>query len=222
MYSLAPPLANRLVLIGLLGALLPIAAQAAPTPAPSQETVSVDVLQAEKLSGSGDNKAALALLDRYLTQHPGDARALVDRGDVYEDLGNERSAIADYTAAIAVNPEYAYAYASRCESRWEIDQNRDALADCDKAVELESEDGLRAPATRAGGTRSRPTRRRPARRRSRRRSRAQLTLQPVRRAVTSGSRSGTTKERSRTATPPSRWTTAAPRRTSIEDARKSS
>ena len=35
-----------------------------------------------------------------------------------------RSAIADYTAALAVNPDYAYALASRCESYRELDQNQ--------------------------------------------------------------------------------------------------
>jgi tetratricopeptide (TPR) repeat protein len=99
-------------------------------------TVSMNVLRAEALYKDGKYADSLAILNKYLAEHPNDVNALVDRGDDHEGLGDQKAAIADYTSALALNPEYAYAYASRCESRREIDLNREALADCSKAIEL--------------------------------------------------------------------------------------
>ena len=72
-----------------VGVALPVGARRAP-PAPSARDGERRRAASRKAQRPGGNKAALALLDRYLTQHPGDARALVDRGDVYEALGDER------------------------------------------------------------------------------------------------------------------------------------
>ncbi len=58
------------------------------------------VTQAEQLYNDGKFKEAIAVLDAYLKEHPQDATALVDRGDDYEALDNQQTAIADYTAAI--------------------------------------------------------------------------------------------------------------------------
>lgn len=98
--------------------------------------VAPEVTRAEKLYNDGEYRQAIDLLNVYLSTHPNDATALVDRGDDYEALDNQQAAIADYTAAIAINPEYAYAYASRCESYFELDQGQRAMDDCDKAIEL--------------------------------------------------------------------------------------
>src|SRR5580692_5035178 len=122
-------------ILPLAGGPATASAQTQPVAAGGTDTVNVEVLQAEKLTGEGQNKAALDIFNRYLADHPRDARALADRGDVYESLEDQRSAIADYTAALAVNPDFAYAYASRCQSRWEVDQNELALQDCSKAIE---------------------------------------------------------------------------------------
>src|SRR5580692_6179406 len=83
-------------------------AQSAPAsaaPAGSNDTVSMDLLQAENLSKSGQDKQAVDLLNRYIQQHPNSARALVDRGDLYQDAGDQAKAIADYSAAIVANPD---------------------------------------------------------------------------------------------------------------------
>jgi tetratricopeptide (TPR) repeat protein len=100
------------------------------------DTVDATVLQAESLSDAGKNTQALAILNRYLASHPQDARALVDRGDVYQTMGQLPESIADYTAALVVNPEYAYAYASRGDSYNQIGNYTRALADADKALAL--------------------------------------------------------------------------------------
>lgn len=109
--------------------LLPVAAQA-------DTTVDPVVAKAESLVQAGKDADALNLLNGYLQKHPNDARALADRGDAYQDMSEQDKAIADYTAALAVNPDYSYAVASRCDSRYRIDQNQGALADCTRAIEL--------------------------------------------------------------------------------------
>jgi lipoprotein NlpI/Tfp pilus assembly protein PilF len=68
------------------------------------------------------------------------ARALTDRGDVYEGLGYHTPAISDYSAAIAADPSDAYAFAARCQSKEENSSTaaefKSALADCNKALDL--------------------------------------------------------------------------------------
>jgi tetratricopeptide (TPR) repeat protein len=111
-----------------------------PALAQTDTTTSVEVIQAEGLMGDGKYQDALSLLNHAIAEHPQDARALVDRGDVYEDLNQQQNAISDYTAALAINPEYAYAWASRCESRHELNIDAAALDDCDRAIELDPHD----------------------------------------------------------------------------------
>ncbi|HEY6325604.1 MAG TPA: tetratricopeptide repeat protein [Candidatus Cybelea sp.] len=114
-----------------LGALLVSTAAVA-----AADTTPPEVAQAERLYSDGKFKESLAILNAYLKDHPRDATALADRGDDYEALDDQRSAIADYTAALAINPDYAYALASRCESYREIDHSQEALKDCDAAINL--------------------------------------------------------------------------------------
>jgi tetratricopeptide (TPR) repeat protein len=68
---------------------------------------------------------------------PPTARKLVDRGDKLEEKGDHKGAIAAYDEAIADDPAYAYAYASRCESEWALDQNTVAARDCEHAIALD-------------------------------------------------------------------------------------
>src|SRR5262249_24656582 len=70
----------------------------------ADETVSLPLVQAEKLISQGQSKDAIVILDAYIARHDPDVRALVDRGDAYEGLGDQHSAIADYTAAIVLDP----------------------------------------------------------------------------------------------------------------------
>lgn len=118
--------------------LLALFAVAGTVAAARADEVSIDVLKAETLSKQGKADEALALLNRVIANNPKNARALVDRGDIYQSADKHREAIADYTAAIAINPEYAYAFASRCESRRILGQYKDALSDCDKSISLQA------------------------------------------------------------------------------------
>lgn len=65
------------------------------------------------------------------------AVAYYNRGYAYDDKGDYDRAIADYSRAIELDPNYAKAYGERCGVR--AMSNRDlklALADCDKAMAL--------------------------------------------------------------------------------------
>ena len=55
-------------------------------------------------------------------------------------IGRTPSTTSRISAAIAINPDYAYAYASRCESRRELNADDAALGDCSHAIELSPHD----------------------------------------------------------------------------------
>ncbi|MDQ6943505.1 MAG: hypothetical protein M3169_13455 [Candidatus Eremiobacteraeota bacterium] len=114
----------------------PAAAGAAPdapaaTPA-ADETSSYT--KAQTLFHDRKFKEAIALLDPYVAAHPRDARALVLRGDCKADLGDNRGALDDYNSAIKIEPEYAYAYVTRCETRLALRDKSGALADLATAL----------------------------------------------------------------------------------------
>ena len=72
-----------------------------------------------------------------VTAVPPTAHRLVELGDAREEKGEHQEAIADYNEAIADYPDYAYAYASRCQSEWALDQNQTAIRDCNRAIALD-------------------------------------------------------------------------------------
>jgi tetratricopeptide (TPR) repeat protein len=87
-------------------------------------------------------REAITALDTYITAHPRDARALVLRGDCKADLGENDAALRDYNVAIGIEPEYQYAYTTRCETRLQLDDLAGALADCNTAIRLDPTDAL--------------------------------------------------------------------------------
>ena len=120
---------------------VPDGAAAATTPAPAAGESNV-YTKALTLFHDRKFKEAIALLDPYLAAHPRDARAFVLRGDCKADLRQNEAALADYNAAIVIEPEYQYAYVTRCETRLELEDKQGALRDCDTAVRLGPTDGL--------------------------------------------------------------------------------
>ena len=58
------------------------------------------------------------------------------RGETYRERGNYSSAIACFTRALELHPEYAYAYAHRGAAWGALAQIEKARADFDRAVEL--------------------------------------------------------------------------------------
>ena len=77
--------------------------------------------------------------------HTGDAPrshesdAVLNRGVSYGALGQYRRSIADYTAAITLDPRKADAWNARCYDRAIIGELEKALADCNKALQLQAD-----------------------------------------------------------------------------------
>ena len=93
--------------------------------------------QASNMIDKRDYKGAIALLDTYLNAHPADARYLVLRGDAKDDTGVHIAALVDYDAAIRINPNYAYAYATRAGTEMELGRYDAASTDATKALALD-------------------------------------------------------------------------------------
>ena len=98
-----------------------------------------EVQRAETLIDGGKNAEAIELLNTYIAAHPRDQRALADRGDANYNLKKREDAIADYSAAITIDPTYTYAYTSRCQTYYDLDKDDLALPDCSKAIEIDAE-----------------------------------------------------------------------------------
>jgi len=90
--------------------------------------------EAERVTYHG---AELAMLKDYLNQHPRDAGAHLDLGDLYEGMNENSDAASQYRAAIASDARYAYAYASLCQAESMQDHDKAALADCTKAIKMD-------------------------------------------------------------------------------------
>lgn len=87
----------RALLLGLLAVL--------PVPAAAQQPTLYD--QAVAARQAGDHAEAVALLDRWIAEHPQDSDALVQRGYAHLALGRTERAKADFAAALAIAPDYA-------------------------------------------------------------------------------------------------------------------
>jgi tetratricopeptide (TPR) repeat protein len=104
----------KVLLYVLLLALAPCALRAqnqlppgtqAPDEATSSSQPSGDRQLAEEKLDRKDFDGARPLLEKYLTQHPGDARALFDLGYVEDAESHEDLAAAEYRKAIAADPK---------------------------------------------------------------------------------------------------------------------
>ena len=70
-------------------------------------------------------------------EEPADAPGYVERGNRYSRNGVYHRALADYTAAIDLAPDYADAYYNRGCSYYEVGDYARALADLTRAIELQ-------------------------------------------------------------------------------------
>ncbi|MGC2399147.1 MAG: tetratricopeptide repeat protein [Acidobacteriaceae bacterium] len=84
---------------------LPPGTQAPDTAASPRQQPSGDRQSAEEKIDNKDFAGARPLLDKYLIQHPGDARALFDLGYIEDADSHEDAAAADYRKAIAADPK---------------------------------------------------------------------------------------------------------------------
>lgn len=79
------------------------------------------------------SKAALEAFDRAIALDPVNADLLTSRGRVWADLGDDR-ALADFAAALKVDPKSAYAFNNRGLFYLDANQSTKALADFDAAL----------------------------------------------------------------------------------------
>jgi tetratricopeptide (TPR) repeat protein len=68
------------------------------------------------------------------------ANATYNRGNAYLSKRSYDQAIADYTRALALNPELAQGYNNRCAANLGKGLDDQAIADCSKAIDLKSSD----------------------------------------------------------------------------------
>ncbi len=68
------------------------------------------------------------------------AEEYVDSGNAKSDLKDYRGAIADYTKAIEINPNFADAYYNRGLAKADLKDYRGAIADYTKAIEIDPND----------------------------------------------------------------------------------
>lgn len=78
----------------------------------------------------------LGSYDRSVGQEPGNAQALVDRGNARADLGQFESAIADFDQAIKLKPDDARAFYRRGLAYSDLGKYPRAIEDFDKAIAL--------------------------------------------------------------------------------------
>lgn len=66
--------------------------------------------------------------------------ALINRGEAYDSKRDYNQAIGDYSAALAIRPDFGPAYVHRCLTYTEQGDNDRAIADCDAALKLDPGD----------------------------------------------------------------------------------
>lgn len=74
--------------------------------------------------------------ERKFQEEPTSAAGYVDRGNRYSRNAVYHRAIADYTMAIELNPEYADAHYNRGCSYYEVGDYQKSIADLTRAIEL--------------------------------------------------------------------------------------
>jgi tetratricopeptide (TPR) repeat protein len=117
----------------------PVRADAPAAAAPA--SAATDYAAAQSLFKARKYRETVTALDAFIPAHPRDARAYVLRGDAKAELGDDDGALADYNAAIGIDPDFEYAYVTRCETRLDVGNVEGALSDCDVALRLSPDDG---------------------------------------------------------------------------------
>ena len=64
----------------------------------------------------------------------------LNRGNTKYHLRDYQGAIADYSKAIEINPQYAYAYINRGNAKSDLGSYQGAIADYNKAIEIDPQD----------------------------------------------------------------------------------
>jgi tetratricopeptide (TPR) repeat protein len=94
--------------------------------------------RAQTRSREGDNKGALANINRAIRSDPRMAIAYFARGDINRSDGDAKGAVADFTIGIKMDPKFAPAYVGRGNARRNLDDTKGAIADFNKAIKLDA------------------------------------------------------------------------------------
>lgn len=97
---------------------------------------------ADQLLRSGDIKGALAVYNELIIAFPENPVLFSDRGVVHLHLNEQQKCLDDLTTAVTLQPDYAYRYASRAFALGHFKQFDLAIADYEKAIELDPEDAI--------------------------------------------------------------------------------
>jgi len=89
-------------------------------------------------SHEGDDKGAIADLNRAIRSDPRMAIAYFARGDIKRSGGDAKGAVADFTMGIKLDPKCAPAYVCRGNARRNLDDTKGAIADCNRAIKLDA------------------------------------------------------------------------------------
>ena len=111
------------------------------TPAQAQQSKAwPDCANGEKPAADRKISACTAVIEAGRETNHNLAVAFNNRGAVYADRKDYPRAIADYDAAIRLNPKYATAFDNRCEARAKSGQLSEALADCNISMRIDPDD----------------------------------------------------------------------------------
>ena len=79
---------------------------------------------------------AIQLAGKAAAADPKDARPLLLRAHAYNELHDSAKAVADYSAALKLNPRTSLAYQRRGEAQFRLGHFKESIADFDKFIEL--------------------------------------------------------------------------------------
>lgn len=91
---------------------------------------------------SGKIEEAITLYNLALVKNPGHPDILSDRGVAYLHLENQEMCFQDLMTALEIEPEKAYRYASFAYARNHFGDIDGAIADYQKAIELDPDDAV--------------------------------------------------------------------------------
>ncbi len=94
--------------------------------------------RARTSSHEGDDKGAIADLNRAIRSNPRMAIAYFLRGDIKRSGGDAKGAVADFTMGIKIDPKCAPAYICRGNARRNLGDTKGAIADCNRAIKLDA------------------------------------------------------------------------------------
>ena len=90
----------------------------------------------------GQIDEAIGLYTKALNEAPDDYNIISDRGVAYLHKNDKLRCFGDFNRAIQLQPNYSYRYASRAYAKKHFGDLEGAVADYEKAVELDPEDAV--------------------------------------------------------------------------------